>query len=62
MKTTYRAEVSDIGGCGVGTSVLRTQNLLRAVRYVATTTSEPWGGPWQIIDESTNAVLMEGTT
>lgn len=57
---TYRAEVRDIGGAAVGTSVLRTASKTRAVRFIAQTTRERWAGTWRLIDENDNQILMEG--
>lgn len=45
---TYIAEVQDVGGCSVGTAVLRTDTVLRALRFVAVTTKQAWAGRWSI--------------
>lgn len=55
-----RAEVEDLGGCAVGTSVIRVPAVLTALRFVARTTKESWAGAWRIIDEDTNETILEG--
>lgn len=55
-----RAEVDDLGGCNVGTSVLRASALTLAVQFIAQTTKETWAGPWRIIDEASGWTLLRG--
>lgn len=46
--TRFKAEVRDVGGCGVGTSVLVTKTMERAMSFVSVTLKEKWAGEWSI--------------
>lgn len=56
---TYKAEVRDVGGCGVGTAVKQCATLTAAIRFVAATSKESWAGPWRIFDADGELVLEE---
>lgn len=57
---TYQAEVRDIGGCGVGTSVKKCRTLTAAIQFIAVATSkESWAGGWRIFDGEGQLVLED---
>jgi len=58
---TYKAEVRDVGGCGVGTAVKMCPTITAAVRFVAATSKESWAGPWRISDGEGQVVLEESS-
>lgn len=57
-----RAEVQDVGGCGVGTSTKAAPNMLAAMRFIAQTSKERWAGPWRIVHVGTGITILEGST
>lgn len=55
----FLAEVDDRTR-NVGTSVKPVDTMLDALRYVSTTTREPWAGSWRVRHFATGITILEG--
>lgn len=56
---TFKAEVRDIGGCGVGTSVKKCATITAAVSFVTATSKQSWAGSWSITDSEGRVLLAD---